>query len=169
MTSLLSRCLSGLVLFSSALLAAPAKVGDKAPVASALTHEGVELNLAEVYAKNLYTLVYFYPKADTSGCTKQSCSLRDAFEDLTNKGVAVIGVSTDSVDDQRAFKEKHKLPFTLLADRERKVIQAFGVPLIPIAGLAQRQAYLIKDGHIIWADHKASTDEQAQDVLKVLK
>lgn len=131
-----------------------------------MTDDGQSLALAKVYAKHEYTLVYFYPKADTPGCTAQSCSLRDSYEVLQSKGVAVIGVSIDSVKDQKAFKEKYHLPFTLIADLEKKVAEAFGVP--SMMGHAKRQAFLIKDNKIAWTDYSASTSEQAADVLEVI-
>jgi len=150
-------------LFSSA---APLSVGDSAPAVSGTTEEGMTLVLSKVYAAQEYTLVYFYPKADTPGCTAQGCSLRDSYETLLGKGVAVIGVSIDSVSDQKAFKEKHRLPFTLIADLDKKVVKAFGVP--SMMGFAKRQAFLIKGGEIIWTDYSASTSQQAEDVLKVI-
>ena len=145
--------------------AAPSEVGSTAPVASALTDAGESLNLADVYADNNYTLVYFYPKADTPGCTKQGCSLRDSYEELTDKGVAVIGVSYDKVEKQRAFKEKYNFPFTLLADTEKKVAKAFGADGMVFAS---RSAYLMHDGKVVYADHKGSTAQQADDVLRFL-
>lgn len=146
----------------------PLKVGDAAPAVTGVTETGANLDFAHVYKQQTYTLVYFYPKADTSGCTSQGCSLRDAYEALTKKGVAVVGVSHDTVAAQKAFKEKNHFPFTLIADDQGTVIKAFGVPTIPATSLARRQAYLIKDGKIVWADYSASTDQQAADVLKVL-
>lgn len=158
-------CLAAMFLFSS-LFAEPLKVGDTAPSVAAVTHEGTTLNLGDVYAQG-YTLVYFYPKADTSGCTAQACSLRDAYEELGEKGVTVIGVSTDGVEAQKNFREKHNLPFTLLADTEKTVVNAFGVPTT--MGFASRQAFLInREGKIVWADQKASTKKQAEDVLAAL-
>lgn len=156
-------------LFSLFAKADPIKVGDTAPEVVGTTHTGDTLNLRDLYHTHEYTLVYFYPKADTPGCTKQGCSLRDAYAELTKLGVAVVGVSTDSVEAQKAFREKYKLPFTLIADREHKVIDAFGVPLMPAVGFAKRQAFLIKRGKVIWADLSASTEKQAEDVIKVLK
>jgi peroxiredoxin Q/BCP len=146
----------------------PLKVGDDAPVASALDETGTMVNLADVYAKSTYTMVYFYPKAGTSGCTAQGCSLRDAYEELTDKGVTVVGVSTDTVAAQRAFKDDQRFPFTLLADTDKKVLQAFGVPTYPGTNAAKRQAFLIKGGKVVWADYSASTSQQAADVLKVI-
>jgi len=154
----------------SAVAAQPLAIGDEAPSVTALADDGEALDFAEVYANNRYTLVYFYPKAGTSGCTAQGCSLRDAYEELTDLGVAVIGVSTDTVEAQRAFKEEQGYPFTLIADTDQKVISAFGVPMRAFGGsdFASRQAFLIENGKVIWADYKASTSEQAEDVLKVL-
>jgi peroxiredoxin Q/BCP len=152
--------------------AEPLAVGAPAPTLSALTDAGEKLALGSIYAKG-YTLVYFFPKADTPGCTAEGCSLRDAYQDLSDKGVTVIGVSTDEVPAQKAFREKYHFPFTLLADRDRAVITAFGVPVreIPLLGaIASRQSFLInKDGRIVWRDLNASTKQQAADVLKALK
>ncbi|WP_221031235.1 peroxiredoxin [Actomonas aquatica] len=145
--------------------AAPLDVGAPAPAVSALTDEGSELNLADVYSSHDYTLVYFYPKADTPGCTKQGCSLRDAYEELTDQGVAVIGVSYDTVEKQAAFKEKYHFPFTLLADTEKAVAKAFGANGMI---MASRSAYLVHDGKIVYADHKGSTTEQANDIIQFL-
>ena len=149
----------------------PLKVGDKAPEVTAVAETGESLNLGDFYKKQPYTLVYFFPKADTPGCTAQGCSLRDAYAELQEKGVAVIGVSLDKVEAQKAFKDKYRFPFTLIADTDKTVVTAFGVPLMPakvMGFFATRQAYLIKDGVVIWADYKAATKAQAADVLKVL-
>ncbi len=141
----------------------PAEVGADAPKIKAINEEGKEVDFDEAYQKGL-VLVYFYPKADTPGCTKQACSLRDAFAELTEKGITVFGVSHDGPAEQKAFKEKYKLPFTLIADQKNEVINAFGVPANKLQ-LASRQAFLIKGGKIVWRDLTASTEEQAKDVL----
>jgi len=160
--------LSSLFFSFSKAFADPLKVGDSAPTVSAVTDAGETLSLGAIYPKG-YTLVYFYPKADTPGCTAQGCSLRDAYDVLGKKGVTVIGVSHDNPGAQKAFKEKFHLPFALLADQDGKVSKAFGVPNILATSLAARQAFLIsKEGKIIWADYKASTKQQADDVLKAL-
>lgn len=153
-------------MISSASASNPVTVGSAAPVASAPDHTGKLVNLADVYAANRYTLVYFYPKADTPGCTAQGCSLRDSYEKLADKGVAVIGVSTDTVASQAAFQEKYALPFTLLADTDKVVLKAFGVG--SLFGFSSRQAYLIEGGKVIYADHKGSTKAQADDILGFL-
>lgn len=140
----------------------PIDVGAKAPVASAVDQNGQTVDLGQLYQGGL-VLVYFYPKADTPGCTAEACSLRDAYEALTTKGIKVVGVSVDDVGSQKAFAEKYKLPFTLLADPGHKIINGFGVPLR--VGHASRQSFLIKDGVVVWRDLKASTKQQADDVL----
>ena len=86
-----------------------------APRVGAVDQDGRAVKLEDLYKKGL-TLVYFYPKAGTPGCTKQACSLRDSYEELTKQGVQVIGVSMDKAESQKKFQEKNKLPFTLLAD-----------------------------------------------------
>jgi len=143
----------------------PLKVGDAAPAVTGVTESGAKLALADVYAKQPYTLVYFYPKADTPGCTAQGCSLRDAYDELTKKGVAVLGVSVDKPEAQQAFKDKYHFQFTLIADPDRTVINAFGVPATVVA---HRSAYLVKDGKIVYADYKGTTAKQAEEILKVL-
>jgi len=160
--------LATMSLFSQAH-ADPLKVGDPAPTVTATTETGAKLAFADVYKQQPYTLVYFYPKADTPGCTKQGCSLRDGYEALTKKGVAVIGVSHDDVAAQKAFKDKYHLPFTLIADMDSAVINAFGVPAaMPLTSMAHRSAYLIKDGKIIYADYKGTTEKQAEMILAEL-
>jgi thioredoxin-dependent peroxiredoxin len=142
------------------------KIGDPIPQVTANDQDGKPVDLAEA-GKSGYLLIYFYPKAMTPGCTAQACSLRDAYTDLQNKGVKVIGVSLDTVDSQKEFSEKEHLPFELLSDREKKITSAFGVPLL-VNGFATRQAYLFKEGKLVWMDTHASTDKQASDVLAVL-
>jgi peroxiredoxin Q/BCP len=146
--------------------AEPLAVGAAAPVITATNDAGTALDLGALYKQGL-VLVYFYPKADTPGCTAQGCSLRDAYAELTAKGVSVVGVSTDDVAAQKAFRAKFQFPFPLIADTDKKVTVAFGVPTT--MGFASRQAFLIKEGKIIWRDLKASTKQQAADVLAVLK
>ncbi len=150
----------------------PLKVGDAAPAVTGTTDAGTKLNLADVYKQQSYTLVYFYPKADTLGCTKQGCSLRDGYEALSKKGVAVIGVSHDDVKAQADFKAKYNLPFTLIADTDKTVINAFGVPTrsVPMMGeFASRSAYLIKKGKIVYTDYKGTTTEQAAVILQFIQ
>jgi peroxiredoxin Q/BCP len=142
------------------------KLGDPLPAVTAPDQDGKPVNLAEE-GKTGYTLVYFYPKAMTPGCTAQACSLRDSYTELQQKGVKIFGVSLDTVESQKKFQVEDRLPFELLSDKDKRVTSAFGVPLIQNS-FATRQAYLFKDGKLLWLDTKASTDKQAQDLLAVL-
>lgn len=151
--------------FTAGASAETLAIGAAIPSVEQTNQDGNVVKLAEVGTKG-YTLVYFYPKADTPGCTKQACSLRDSYAKLTDKGVRIFGVSLDKVEAQKAFKEKYKLPFELLADSDSKVVDAFGVP--KMMGFAKRQAYLFKDGKLVWKDASASTEKQAEDVLMFL-
>ena len=145
--------------------AEPLAVGAALPAVSQQDQAGKTVTL-DPAAKG-FLLVYFYPKADTPGCTKQACSLRDAYADLTKLGVTIYGVSADTVAAQKAFKDKFNLPFQLLADADAKVITAFGVP--KTMGFAKRQAFLFKDGKLVWRDLAAATDQQAADVRKAIE
>lgn len=142
------------------------EVGDALPTVKVKADTGQDFELTSAAINSPYVLVYFYPKADTPGCTAQACSLRDSYEKLQEAGVTIIGVSTDDVAAQQKFKQKFKLPFTLLADVKQDVAKAFAVPVR--LGFSSRQAYLFKDKKLIWKDTSASTAEQASDVLKVV-
>ena len=148
--------------------AEPLKVGDAAPKLSATTDDGTALNLADVYKKNNYTLVWFYPRALTGGCTKQGCSLRDSWADLKAKGVQVLGVSGDKPESQKQFRDKFTFPFPLIADDDGVVAKAFGVPE-KLPHIYARMSFLVKDGKIAWTmTEKTSTADHAADVLKAL-
>jgi peroxiredoxin Q/BCP len=142
-------------------------VGDEAPRVTASDQNGATVNLADVYAKGP-TLVYFYPKAGTPGCTAQACSLRDAFPDFAADGVQILGVSADSVEGQKKFAEDYKLPFTLLADTDLVVAKAFGVPTVPVLGVPKRQSFLVKDGKIAWIVESAKTGDHAAEVREAM-
>ena len=141
------------------------QMNDQLPSVQSTDQNGKPVDLAALGAEG-YLLVYFYPKADTPGCTKQACSLRDAYADVQQKGIKVVGVSMDSVEDQKKFADKYELPFTLLADESAAAVNAFGVP--KMGKFPARQAFLFQDGKLIWKDEKASTAQQAADVLKVV-
>ena len=153
----------GLSLFAKA---DPLAVGAAAPEISAVDQDGKTVNFKDVYAKGA-TLVYFYPKADTPGCTKEACSIRDSWADLQGKSIQVLGVSGDKPDAQKKFADKFKLPHTLIADSDNAVAKAFGVPTL--LGISKRQSFLIKDGKVVWNQLAASTDKQAADVLAAVE
>jgi thioredoxin-dependent peroxiredoxin len=100
-------------------------VGDRAPAFGLKDQSGQTVRLSSF--KGGPVVVYFYPKADTPGCTQQSCNLRDAFPRLERLGTAVVGISPDPIDKQRRFAEKHRLGFPLLADTDHAVAEAWGV------------------------------------------
>lgn len=100
------------------------KEGDKAPDFTASTSGGGTVSLAKLKGKPV--VLYFYPKDDTSGCTKEACGFRDHFRDFEQAGAVVLGVSTDPVKSHDKFVEKYKLPFTLLADEDKQIVQAYG-------------------------------------------
>ena len=145
------------------------KVSYEAPAVSGVNQDGATVNFADVYKKGP-TVVFFFPKADTPGCTKQACSLRDAFADLTKDGVQVLGVSFDTPEAQKKFKDKFTLPYDLIADPEGKIVEAFKVKkmLRGAFSLATRSCFLVKDGKVVWQDYAASTDQQAADIKRVL-
>src|SRR5258706_14783994 len=101
------------------------KEGDPAPDFSASTNGGGQLLLADFRGRNV--ILYFYPRDDTPGCTKEACAFRDYFADFKKKGAVVLGVSTDPVKAHDKFVKKFKLPFTLLADEDRRIVEAYGV------------------------------------------
>ena len=156
-------------LFGSAHAGQGEKVSYPAPAVSGINQDGATVNFADVYKKGP-TVVFFYPKADTPGCTKQACSLRDAFADLGKEGVQVLGVSFDKPEAQKCFKDKFTLPYDLIADPEGKIVAAFKVEKMArgLLSLAKRSCFLVKDGKVVWQDYQASTDQQAADIKRVL-
>jgi peroxiredoxin Q/BCP len=101
------------------------KEGDQAPAFSAATNGGGQVSLADFRGKNV--VLYFYPKDDTPGCTKEACAFRDQFAAFRQLDAVVLGVSTDPVKAHEKFVAKFKLPFTLLADTDKKIVAAYGV------------------------------------------
>jgi peroxiredoxin Q/BCP len=111
------------------------------------------------------TIVYFYPKDDTPGCTKEACAFRDAWDRYAQAGVRVIGVSTDSNESHREFAEKHDLRFALIADEDRQWAQAFGVPTR--AGMAKRVSFLIdRKGTVVKVYPDVDPAVHAEQVLR---
>src|SRR5439155_8673271 len=118
--------ISGLALIAQA---APLEVGAAAPQVSGVDQDGKTVNLKDVYAKGP-TLVYFFPKADTPGCTKQGCSIRDSWQNLKAKGIRGFAVGEDNVEGQKAFAGKYKSRHTLIADHASNVAAPSGLNLI---------------------------------------
>lgn len=101
------------------------KVGDKAPDYLGIDSNGKEIHLSDYKGRKV--VLYFYPKDSTPGCTAQACNLRDNYSTLQKEGYEVIGVSIDSEQSHQRFTEKNNLPFTLIADTDKKLVQQFGV------------------------------------------
>jgi len=155
-------------LFSLIARAESLAVGAAAPAVTAPDQDGTPVVLGDIYAKGI-TLVYFYPKAATPGCTKEACSLRDSYAGLADKGIRILGVSRDKPEAQKAFRDAQHLPFPLIADTDGKIAEAFHVPMIPVVGVPMRQSFLIKDGKIAWVSLNAQTSGAAAEVSKALE
>jgi peroxiredoxin Q/BCP len=161
--------LTGLSLLGANIHADPLAVGTQAPQVSAIDQNGKPIQFATIYAKGI-TLVYFYPKAGTPGCTAEACSLRDSYDKLQARDLQIIGVSRDDTAAQKNFQDQYNLPFTLVADTDGKVAEAFGVPPMMHGLLAfdSRQSFIVKDGKIAWNSLKAQTTGSAEEVQKAL-
>ncbi|MEL6229254.1 MAG: peroxiredoxin [Cyanobacteria bacterium J06636_28] len=103
------------------------KVGDAAPDFTLQSQAGEPVTLSDFQGQKVVVL-YFYPKDDTPGCTTESCTFRDSFQDFQDLGVEVIGISSDSTDSHQKFASKYSLPFTLVSDTDSSVRRAYGVP-----------------------------------------
>lgn len=138
-------------------------VGDSAPLVSGLNQDGKEWKLADAAGKKV-VLLYFYPKDETPGCTKEACGLRDSMGDLQKSDVEVVGVSFDDAASHKAFIAKHNLNFALIADTEGRVADAFGVR-VPEKNRARRVSFLIgKDGKILHVTDSPSADTHLSEM-----
>lgn len=141
--------------------------GDKAPQFEAQTYEGQVIRLADFTGAKTVVL-YFYPKDNTPGCTKEACSMRDAMDGLTELGIQVLGVSTDSVATHQKFRDKHSLNFPLLSDKSKKLVKAYDVQ--SAFGTASRKSFLIdKNGVIRHIWNKVKTSDHANEVMEKVK
>ena len=147
------------------------KVGDKAPLVSGKDEDGKTWNLADVVGKKV-VLLYFYPKDDTPGCTKEACGLRDRMSDLKKDNVQVLGVSFDSGESHKAFIGKHNLNFPLLADTDGKIADAYGARS-GANNRARRVSFLIGlDGKIAHVTDNKDADvhlAEMHDAIQKLK
>lgn len=146
------------------------KEGDAAPDFAARDEKGNEVKLADFRGQRV--ALYFYPKDDTPGCTKQACSLRDNYSELTDKNIKVLGVSLDDEASHQKFIGKYNLPFTLLADTDRAVSEAFGVYGEKnnygkkYMGINRTTFLIDEEGKIKKVIKKPNTEEHAEEVLK---
>ena len=116
------------------------QIGDKLPHFTAVKQDGTAFDSNLI--QNKPVVIYFYPKDNTPGCTTQACSFRDAYQDFQDLGAEVIGVSGDSVSSHQNFQKKHKLPFILLSDSDRKLRKLFGVPTALFGLIPGRVTYV---------------------------
>ncbi len=146
------------------------QVGDKIPSFSLQDQNDTPFSI-EDYKGKQSLVIYFYPMDDTPGCTKQACSFRDAFEEFTDLNVKVIGISSDSVKKHKAFEEKHQLPFTLLADINKKVRRKFGVKGSLLGLLPGRVTFVIDDKGIVQYvfDSQFQSEKHITNAIKILK
>ena len=149
------------------------KEGDKAPDFTAKDQNGNTVSLADYKGKNI--ILYFYPKDDTPGCTAEACSFRDNYQSLIGQGFAVIGVSTDDEKSHKKFETKYSLPFPLIADTDKKIVEDYGVWVEKnmygkkYMGTARTTFLINKDGIINSVIEKVNTTNSSQQVLDLLQ
>ena len=144
------------------------KVGDLAPDFEGPTSDGTQLGLKDFVGKKNVVL-YFYPKDDTPGCTKEACSFRDNMGTVRKMGAEVIGVSLDSVESHKKFVSKYKLPFPLISDKEKRIAEAYGV-LRDTGTSTNRVTFIIdKAGKIAKVFPKVDVTKHTEEVAEALK
>ena len=126
-----------------------------------LDQDGVERKLSDY--NNSRVLLYFYPKDDTPGCTKEACAITEVYDDFKKAGITVLGVSADSPESHVKFREKYNLPFTLLSDPDQKVIKEYGAFAFPFN---KRISYLISNGIIVKTYPKVDPANHALAILE---
>lgn len=165
---MLSLAALTLGMVNSALAEEKLKIGDKAPLITGKDQNDKEWKLEDCL-KNKVALLYFYPKDDTPGCTKQACGLRDRMGDLKEQGVEVIGVSMDDSASHRKFIEKYNLNFNLLADSDGKITEKFGAKMTG-RNLSRRISFLIgKDGKIVHITDNPSADKHLSEMKEAIE
>ncbi|WP_276362737.1 thioredoxin-dependent thiol peroxidase [Daejeonella sp. H1SJ63] len=147
--------------------------GQKAPDFTANDQNGNSISLSSFSGKDI--ILYFYPKDDTPGCTAEACSFRDNYQSLTGQGFIVLGVSTDDEKSHLKFINKHSLPFPLIADTDKKIVEAYGVWVEKnmygkkYMGVARKTFIIGKDGNIRKIIDKVDTKNSSAQVLDLLK
>ncbi|WP_423147293.1 thioredoxin-dependent thiol peroxidase [Rubrolithibacter danxiaensis] len=149
------------------------KEGDQAPDFNATDQDGKPVSLSDFKGKDI--ILYFYPKDDTPGCTAEACSFRDNYQSLQNEGFTVIGVSTDDEKSHQKFISKYELPFTLISDADKKIVEAYSVWVEKnmygkkYMGTARKTFIIDKNGTIKKIINKVDTQNSSQQVLDLLK
>jgi peroxiredoxin Q/BCP len=142
------------------------KVGDPAPDFEAPATNGKTVKLSD--CRGSWVVLYFYPKAFTPGCTAESCSLRDSYDDIQQMDAVILGVSLDDIETQKKFKDKHRFQFELLSDQDKNISEAFGV--LGLMGMyAQRKTFIIDpDGKIAYIFDQVNTSKHDVEVKEIL-
>jgi peroxiredoxin Q/BCP len=146
------------------------KEGEKAPDFTTRDTDGKEVRLSDFSGRKV--VLYFYPKDDTPGCTKQACSIRDSYSEFEERGIKVLGVSLDDQASHRKFADKYELPFTLLADTEHQLADAYGVygekefMGKKYMGVDRKTFLIGEDGRIKKVFNKVNVEEHADEVLE---
>ena len=146
--------------------------GMKAPDFTGTDQEGNEVSLKELKGKKV--ILYFYPRDNTPGCTKEACNLRDNYKALTDKGFEVIGVSADSEKSHQKFIEKFDLPFNLISDTEKTLLQAYGAWGLKknygkeYMGIIRKTFVIDEDGMILKMFNKVDTENHTEQILDAL-
>ena len=144
------------------------QIGDKLPHFTATKQDGTAFDSHEIQQKPV--VIYFYPKDFTPGCTTQACSFRDAYQDFQDLGVKVIGVSGDSIHSHQNFQQKHKLPFILLSDSDKKLRKLFGVPIALFGLIPGRVTYVFDAaGKAIYIFDNMSAKNHIEKALEAIK
>jgi thioredoxin-dependent peroxiredoxin len=148
------------------------KEGDKAPMFKGKDQDGKWISLEDFKGKKV--VLYFYPKDDTPGCTAEACNLRDNYKSLLSEGFAIVGVSPDDEISHHKFRTKYELPFSLIADPEKSIIQAYGVwgeknnYGKKTMGVIRSTFIIDENGYILRIIGKVNTADHAQQILQVL-
>jgi len=151
---------------AAAAEAADPLVGKPAPPVSATAHDGKAIQTSALKGKHV--VLYFYPKDETPGCTKEACAFRDAWKDLEATGVVLVGVSTDDAESHKKFAEHHKLPFHLVSDKDGAIAKAYGVPNND--GFLGRQTFVIgPDGNVKKVYRRVDVTKHAGEILADVK
>ncbi|WP_037316390.1 peroxiredoxin [Salegentibacter sp. Hel_I_6] len=144
------------------------KIGDKLPRLTLKDQEGENYHFSRVEDKAL--VIFFYPKDFTPGCTKEACSFRDHYEEFQDLGAEVIGISTDNENSHKKFATKHKLPFILLSDKEKRARQAFGVKAGLLGLLPGRETFVFdKNKRLIHKFNNMGASQHIPEALNSLK
>jgi len=149
------------------------KVGDKAPTFKLKNQDGKTISLSDLKGKPV--VLYFYPKDDTSGCTKEACNFRDEFPKFGKMKAEIIGISADSVESHKKFAEKYKLPFNLLSDEQKEVIEKYGVWQEKsmygrkYMGIVRTTFIIDSSGKISKIFPKVKVDQHNEEVMEALK